>query len=74
MQATSIGSAVGRDYVRILIPWGEGGGLLVIDCLFLFMFSFLKPQIPGLSLVGGFQNTGGMGKYILIDSISLPYL
>ena len=32
-----------RDYVRILIL----GGLLVIDCLFLFVFSFLNPQIPG---------------------------
>ena len=31
-----------RDYVWILIL----GGLLVIDRLFLFLFSFLKPQIP----------------------------
>ena len=30
----------------ILIP----GGLLVVDCLFLFPFSFLKPQIPGGAL------------------------
>ena len=32
-----------RDYVRILIP----RGLLVMDCLFLLLFSFLNPQIPG---------------------------
>ena len=32
-----------RDYVRILIL----RGLLVMDCLFLFLFSFLNPQIPG---------------------------
>ena len=31
-----------RDYVRILIP-----GALVIDCLFLFLFSFLNPQFRG---------------------------
>ena len=32
-----------RDYIRILIP----RGLLVMDCLFLLLFSFLNPQIPG---------------------------
>ena len=32
-----------RDHVRILIL----GGLIVIDCLFLFLFSLLNPQIPG---------------------------
>jgi hypothetical protein len=32
-----------RDYVRILIP----RGLSVMDCLFLLLFSFLNPQIPG---------------------------
>jgi hypothetical protein len=32
-----------RDYVRILIP----RGLIVMDCLFLLLFSSLNPQIPG---------------------------
>ena len=32
-----------RDYVRILIP----RGLLVMDFLFLLLFSLLNPQIPG---------------------------
>ena len=36
-----------RDHATILIPGGKGGALIVIDCIFLFLFSFLKPQIPG---------------------------
>ena len=37
----AIPSVLIRDHVRILIP----GGLLVIDCLFLFLVTFLNPQI-----------------------------
>ena len=42
IQISQIVSDYIRDYVRILIP----RGLLLMDCLFLLLFSFLNPQIP----------------------------
>ena len=32
---------------RDVIRFSNLGGLIVIDCLFIFLTSFLKPQIPG---------------------------